>query len=99
MSDGFIRIDNYKSLDAKIVSKQAEKKGKSKKAKGKSKKLFKLFPFALLLLPFGFLEAEPCAELELPRRSCRRKAERRGRSGVAVAACRSDADFGTLRGR
>ena len=88
-----------KSLDAKIVSKQARKEGKSKKAKGKSKELSKLLPFAFYFITFGFLEAEPCAELELPRRSSRLKAERVGRGGVAVAACRADADFGALRGR
>ena len=43
-----------------------------------------------------WLETETCAELELPRRSRRRKAERRGRGGGAIAACRADDDFAAL---
>ena len=36
------------------------------------------------------LKSEPRAELELTRRSRRRKAERRGRGGIASAARRAD---------
>jgi len=42
LSDGFFRIDSFGILSSKIVSKQAEKEGKSKKAKGKSKEINRL---------------------------------------------------------
>ena len=88
MSDGFLRIDSFEILDAKIVSKQAPKQVKSEKAKGKSSDWFLYF----CLLPFRFclrLEPEAGAELELPGRRRRRKAERVGRRGKAIAARRA----------